>query len=126
MPRSLGEIDVGVGLIVGMLTGVAAFLGALMNVNYLFAGTVSSNPLLFVLATWLVWPGGSPAGGHRPLVAAAAGDAPGAWPRWTPPLPRGHATAESAVSWRNATMLATTVIRSPGSYTPNLAPPAGF
>jgi len=25
-----------------------------MNVNYLMAGTVSTNPLLFVLATWLV------------------------------------------------------------------------
>jgi len=51
---TLGEIAVGVGLVVGCLTGVAAFFGGLMNVNYLFAGTVSTNPLLFVLATWLV------------------------------------------------------------------------
>jgi thiosulfate dehydrogenase [quinone] large subunit len=51
---TLGEIAVGLGLIVGMLTGIAAFFGGLMNVNYLFAGTVSTNPLLFVLATWLV------------------------------------------------------------------------
>jgi thiosulfate dehydrogenase [quinone] large subunit len=50
----LGEIAVGLGLIFGCLTGIAAFFGGLMNVNYLFAGTVSSNPLLFVLATWLV------------------------------------------------------------------------
>jgi thiosulfate dehydrogenase [quinone] large subunit len=50
----LGEVAVGLGLIVGCLTGIAAFCGGLMNVNYLFAGTVSSNPLLFVLATWLV------------------------------------------------------------------------
>lgn len=51
---TLGEFAVGLGLIVGLLTGVAAFFGGLMNVNYLFAGTVSSNPLLFILATWLV------------------------------------------------------------------------
>lgn len=51
---TVGEILVGVGLIVGCLTGIAAFFGGLMNVNYLFAGTVSTNPLLFVLATWLV------------------------------------------------------------------------
>ena len=51
---TLGETAVGLGLIVGCLTGIAAFFGGLMNVNYLFAGTVSTNPLLFVLATWLV------------------------------------------------------------------------
>ena len=50
----LGEVAIGLGLIVGCLTGVAAFFGGLLNVNYLFAGTLSTNPLLFVLATWLV------------------------------------------------------------------------
>lgn len=49
-----GEVLVGLGLIFGVLTGVAAFFGSLMNVNYLLAGTVSSNPILFVLGTWLV------------------------------------------------------------------------
>lgn len=49
-----GEIAVGLGLILGLLTGIAAFFGGLMNVTFLFAGTVSSNPLLFVFATWLV------------------------------------------------------------------------
>jgi thiosulfate dehydrogenase (quinone) large subunit len=49
-----GEILVGIGLIVGAFTGVAAFFGGLMNANYLLAGTVSTNPLLFVFATWLV------------------------------------------------------------------------
>jgi thiosulfate dehydrogenase [quinone] large subunit len=51
---TIGEILVGLGLIFGVLTGIAAFFGGLMNVNYLMAGTVSSNPLLFILATWLV------------------------------------------------------------------------
>lgn len=49
-----GEVLVGLGLIVGLLTGVAAFFGGLMNVSFLFAGTLSTNPLLFVLATWIV------------------------------------------------------------------------
>jgi len=51
---TFGEIAVGVALIVGCLTGIAAFFGGLMNANYLLSGTVSSNPLLFIFATWLV------------------------------------------------------------------------
>lgn len=49
-----GEVLVGLGLIFGLLTGIAAFFGAFMNVSFLFAGTLSTNPLLFILATWLV------------------------------------------------------------------------
>jgi thiosulfate dehydrogenase (quinone) large subunit len=49
-----GELLVGLGLILGLLTGIAAFFGGLMNASFLFAGTVSTNPLLFVFATWLV------------------------------------------------------------------------
>lgn len=49
-----GELLVGLGLILGLLTGIAAFFGSLMNVSFLFAGTLSTNPLLFILATWLV------------------------------------------------------------------------
>ena len=51
---AIGEVAVGIALVVGFLTGISAFLGGLMNVNFLFAGTLSSNPLMFVLATWLV------------------------------------------------------------------------
>lgn len=51
---AFGELLVGLGLILGLLTGIAAFFGALMNVSFLFAGTLSTNPLLFILATWLV------------------------------------------------------------------------
>ena len=51
---TFGEILVGLGLIVGLFTGIAAFFGGLMNANYLLAGTVSTNPLLFILATWIV------------------------------------------------------------------------
>lgn len=49
-----GEVLVGLGLILGLLTGIAAFFGGVMNASFLFAGTVSTNPLLFILATWLV------------------------------------------------------------------------
>jgi len=51
---AFGELLVGLGLILGLLTGIAAFFGAFMNASFLFAGTLSTNPLLFILATWLV------------------------------------------------------------------------
>jgi thiosulfate dehydrogenase (quinone) large subunit len=51
---AIGETLVGIALILGLFTGIAAFFGGFMNVNYLLAGTVSTNPLLFVFATWLV------------------------------------------------------------------------
>jgi thiosulfate dehydrogenase [quinone] large subunit len=51
---SLGEFLVGVALILGAFTGIAAFFGMFMNFNYLLAGSVSINPLLFVLALGIV------------------------------------------------------------------------
>ncbi len=49
-----GEILIGIALILGIFTGIAAFFGSFMNINYLMAGAVSTNPILFVIATWLV------------------------------------------------------------------------
>ena len=51
---TLGEMAVGVGLLLGALTGLAAFFGAMMNVSYLLAGSTSSNPVLFAFAIGLV------------------------------------------------------------------------
>lgn len=51
---TFGEVLVGVGLIVGALTGIAAFFGLVMNLNYLLAGTVSTNPILGGIAILLV------------------------------------------------------------------------
>ena len=51
---SFGELLVGVALILGIFTGLAAFFAGFMNVSYLMAGAVSINPFLFVFATWLV------------------------------------------------------------------------
>ncbi len=45
---TFGEITVGVALILGLLTGIAAFFGSFMNANYLLAGTVSVNPILLL------------------------------------------------------------------------------
>jgi thiosulfate dehydrogenase [quinone] large subunit len=49
-----GEILVGAALIIGLLTGIAASFGLFMNLNYLLAGTVSTNPILFTLAIGIV------------------------------------------------------------------------
>jgi thiosulfate dehydrogenase [quinone] large subunit len=51
---SFGEFLVGIALILGLFTGIAAFFGSFMNANYLLAGAVSTNPILFFIATWLV------------------------------------------------------------------------
>ncbi|MFA6536039.1 MAG: DoxX family membrane protein [Candidatus Paceibacterota bacterium] len=49
-----GEIAVGLGLILGLFTGIAAFFGSFMNLNYLLAGTVSTNPVLGILQLFLI------------------------------------------------------------------------
>jgi thiosulfate dehydrogenase [quinone] large subunit len=51
---TLGELAVGIGLLVGALVGIAAFFGALMNMSFLLAGSASVNPVLFTLAIGLM------------------------------------------------------------------------
>ena len=51
---AFGELAVGVGLILGLLTGMAAFFGALMNMSFLLAGSASTNPVLFTFAIGLI------------------------------------------------------------------------
>ena len=51
---AFGEMAVGLGLILGALTGVAAFFGALMNMSFLLAGSASSNPVMLTLAIGLI------------------------------------------------------------------------
>ena len=50
-----GEVAVGVGVLLGILTGIAAGFGVLMNMNYLLAGTVSINPVLGMFGLFLVF-----------------------------------------------------------------------
>jgi len=49
-----GELLVGLAIIIGIFTGIAAFFGLFMNLNYLLAGTVSTNPILFTLSIGLI------------------------------------------------------------------------
>ena len=51
---AVGELAVGIGLLLGLFTGIAAFFGATMNMNYLFAGTVSVNPMMVVIELFLI------------------------------------------------------------------------
>lgn len=51
---TFGELAVGLGLLVGALTGIAAFFGLVMNLNFLLSGAVSINPILGVVAIFLV------------------------------------------------------------------------
>lgn len=48
-----GEVAVGLGILLGALTGIAAGFGVLMNLNYLLAGTVSINPILGTFGLFL-------------------------------------------------------------------------
>jgi len=50
----LGEIAIGLGLILGILTGISAFFGAFMNMSFLLAGTASSNPIMFTMAVGVI------------------------------------------------------------------------
>lgn len=51
---TFGELAIGLGLIVGLLTGIAAFFGVFANLNYILAGTISTNPILGFLGLFLV------------------------------------------------------------------------
>ena len=49
-----GEIAVGLGLVFGVLTGIAAFFGATMNMSFQLAGSASTNPIMFAFAVGLM------------------------------------------------------------------------
>ena len=51
---AFGETAVGLGLLVGALTGIAAFFGATMNMSFMLAGSASTNPILFTMAVGLM------------------------------------------------------------------------
>jgi thiosulfate dehydrogenase [quinone] large subunit len=50
----VGEFLVGLGLILGCLTTAAMFFGLVMNFSYMFAGTISTNPLDILLGVFIV------------------------------------------------------------------------
>jgi len=50
----IGELAIGLGLIVGLCTRTAAFFAFFMAFNFLLAGTVSVNPVLILTALGLL------------------------------------------------------------------------
>jgi thiosulfate dehydrogenase [quinone] large subunit len=51
---SIGEFVVGIALILGLLTGIAAFVGGFMNWNFMMAGSASINPVMCLLSILLI------------------------------------------------------------------------
>ena len=49
-----GELLIGIALILGAFTGIAAFFGGFMNWNFMMAGSASTNPMLFTVAVLLI------------------------------------------------------------------------
>lgn len=47
----IGEFLVGLGLILGCFTTVAAFFGLVMNFSFMFSGVTGPNPLMVLLGT---------------------------------------------------------------------------
>ena len=51
---AITELVVGVLLIIGLFTGIAAFIGMVMNFSYVFAGTAGVNPLFIIISLFLI------------------------------------------------------------------------
>ena len=49
-----GELLVGIALLFGVFTGIAALFGGLMNWSFMMAGTTSVNPVFFALSVLLI------------------------------------------------------------------------
>ncbi len=50
----IGELMVGVALVLGAFTGIAALVGGFMNWNFMMAGSASVNPVFFVISGGLI------------------------------------------------------------------------
>lgn len=58
----MGEFLVGLALILGAFTTFAAVMGALMNLNFMLAGTTSTNPIMYTIAIIIIVAGTARAG----------------------------------------------------------------
>lgn len=52
---AVGELLIGIGLLVGGLTAIAALFGLLMNFSFIYAGSASTNPTLIVLEAAIIY-----------------------------------------------------------------------
>ncbi len=50
----MGELLIGVALLLGILTGLAALFGAFMNWPFMMAGTASTNPVMLIVAVGIL------------------------------------------------------------------------
>jgi len=51
---AIGELAVGIALLFGLFTGIAAALGATLNFSYVFAGAASTNPAMIIVSGLLI------------------------------------------------------------------------
>jgi len=77
-----GEFLIGIGLILGAFTGIAALFGGLMNWNFMMAGSASTNPLLFVAAVAIILGWKVQATSARITSCCAGSALPGTERRW--------------------------------------------
>jgi len=51
---AIGEVMIGIALIIGAFVGIAAVFGAIMNWNFIMAGSASTNGVLGIAAVFLI------------------------------------------------------------------------
>jgi thiosulfate dehydrogenase [quinone] large subunit len=51
---AIGELAIGIALILGLFTGIAAFLAGLLSVSFGLAGVAGVNPAFFVMEVFLI------------------------------------------------------------------------
>lgn len=51
---AIGEVVIGIALVLGIFTWIFAFLGGFMNWNFMMAGTASVNPVMLILSILVI------------------------------------------------------------------------
>jgi thiosulfate dehydrogenase (quinone) large subunit len=51
---AIGEVVIGVALILGLFTGIAALLGSVLNFSFVFAGSAGVNPAMLLVSGLLI------------------------------------------------------------------------
>jgi thiosulfate dehydrogenase [quinone] large subunit len=51
---AVGEVVIGIALILGLFTGIMAFLGMILNFSFVFAGSAGVNPAMIIVAGLLI------------------------------------------------------------------------
>ena len=69
---AIGELLIGVALIVGAFVGIAAFFGATLNFSFVFAGSAGVNPAMILISGLLIlaWRNAGWYGADRKLLPA--------------------------------------------------------